>query len=256
MTAAASRAGNADALVIFGISGDLARVMTFRSLYRLERRGLLDCPIHGVAVDDWSVEDLREHARAAIVATGEALDEAVFERLAARLSYLQGDFNDEATYQEVGEALDGVALPVFYLEIPPFLFGKVVGGLTAAGVTKNARIVVEKPFGHDLAVGARPRRGAPRLRRRVADLPHRPLPREDGARRRSSTCASRMRSSSRSGTATTSRRADHDGGELRRADARPLLRPGRRAPRRRRQPPDAARRGRRDGAALRAATRA
>ena len=80
MTAAASRAGNADALVIFGISGDLARVMTFRSLYRLERRGLLDCPIHGVAVDDWSVEDLRDHARAAIVATGEALDEAVYTR--------------------------------------------------------------------------------------------------------------------------------------------------------------------------------
>ena len=150
MTAAASRAGNADALVIFGISGDLARVMTFRSLYRLERRGLLDCPIHGVAVDDWSVEDLREHARAAIVATGEPLDEAVFERLAGRLSYLQGDFNDEATYQEVAKLLDGVALPVFYLEIPPFLFGKVVGGLTAAGVTRNARIVVEKPFGHDL----------------------------------------------------------------------------------------------------------
>ena len=150
MTAAASRAGNADALVIFGISGDLARVMTFRSLYRLERRGLLDCPIHGVAVDDWSVDDLREHARAAIVATGEPLDEAVFERLAARLSYLQGDFNDEATYSEVAKLLDGASLPVFYLEIPPFLFGKVVGGLTAAGVTENARIVVEKPFGHDL----------------------------------------------------------------------------------------------------------
>ena len=150
MTTAASGAGNADALVIFGISGDLARVMTFRSLYRLERRGLLDCPIHGVAVDDWSVDDLREHARAAIVATGERLDEAVFDRLAARLSYLQGDFNDDATYREVAKLLDGASLPVFYLEIPPFLFGKVVGGLTSAGVTKNARIVVEKPFGHDL----------------------------------------------------------------------------------------------------------
>ena len=98
------RAGNADALVIFGISGDLARVMTFRSLYRLERRGLLDCPIVGVAVDDWSVDDLREHARAAIVATGEPLDEAVFERFAARLSYLQGDFNDDGHVQRRGEA--------------------------------------------------------------------------------------------------------------------------------------------------------
>src|SRR4051794_34149726 len=98
-------AGTADALVIFGISGDLARVMTFRSLYRLERRGLLDCPIHGVAADDWSVDDLREHAREAIVATGETIDDAVFERFASRLSYLQGDFNDASTYLDVAKLL-------------------------------------------------------------------------------------------------------------------------------------------------------
>ena len=72
----------------FGITGDLAKVMTLRSLYRLERRGLLDCPIVGVAVDDWTVDDLREHAREAIEATGEALDPEVFDRFAARLSYV------------------------------------------------------------------------------------------------------------------------------------------------------------------------
>jgi glucose-6-phosphate 1-dehydrogenase len=141
----------ADVFVIFGISGDLAKVMTFRSLYRLERRGLLDCPIVGVAVDDWSEDDLHAHARAAIEGTGEPLDEAVFARLAARMSYLHGDFTDPATYERLAQVLGHPASPVFYLEIPPFLFGRVIGGLAAAGLTAGARVVVEKPFGHDLA---------------------------------------------------------------------------------------------------------
>src|SRR3954453_9797561 len=84
----------ADVLVIFGITGDLAKVMTFRSLYRLEKRGLLQCPIVGVAVNDWSLEQLREHARQCIIGTGEQLDPTVFDRFAARLSYVAGDFND------------------------------------------------------------------------------------------------------------------------------------------------------------------
>ncbi len=141
---------HADVFVIFGITGDLAKVMTFRSLYRLEARGLLDCPIVGVAVNDWTLDQLVERARESIVGTGEPLDEDVFKRLAARLSYVQGDFGDAATYARVGEAIKGTTTPVFYLEIPPFLFGRVVQGLAAAGLTKNARVVVEKPFGHDL----------------------------------------------------------------------------------------------------------
>ncbi|MFL6273435.1 MAG: glucose-6-phosphate dehydrogenase, partial [Actinomycetes bacterium] len=140
----------ADVLVVFGISGDLAKVMTFRSLYRLERRGLLTCPVVGVAVDDWTTEDLRQHARKAIEATGEPVDEQVFERFAGRLSYLSGDFGDPATYGRVGAAIGQARSPVFYLEIPPFLFGTVVKGLADAGLTKGARVVVEKPFGHDL----------------------------------------------------------------------------------------------------------
>jgi len=139
----------ADVLVIFGITGDLARVMTFHSLYRLEARGLLDCPIVGVAFDDWTLDQLKERARDSIVATGEQLDEAVFERFADRLSYLHGDFSVDATYTAVADALKDFKRPVFYLEIPPFLFGKVVAGLHGAGLTKNARVVVEKPFGHD-----------------------------------------------------------------------------------------------------------
>jgi glucose-6-phosphate 1-dehydrogenase len=142
--------GKGDVLVVFGITGDLAKVMTFRSLYRLESRGLLDCPIVGVAVDDWSIEDLRERARTSIEGTGEKLDSAVFDRFADRLSYVSGDFTDPATFERVGAAIGGATTPVFYLEIPPFLFGRVVKGLSDAGLTAGARIVVEKPFGHDL----------------------------------------------------------------------------------------------------------
>jgi len=140
----------ADVFVAFGITGDLARVMTFHSLYRLEQRGLLKCPIVGVAVDDWTVDDLKERARTSIAAI-EPIDEATFTRFAARLSYVRGDFGDAATYERVGDAISGCRTPVFYLEIPPFLFGTVVAGLANAGLTANARVVVEKPFGHDLA---------------------------------------------------------------------------------------------------------
>ncbi len=141
----------ADVLVIFGITGDLAKVMTFHSLYRLEARGLLDCPIVGVAVNDWTIDHLRDHARECIAGTGETIDEKVFRRFADRLSYVEGDFGDSATYERVGAAIGSAELPVFYLEIPPFLFGTVVKGLTEAGLTAKARVVVEKPFGHDLA---------------------------------------------------------------------------------------------------------
>ena len=151
MTDAGESTAKTDVLVIFGITGDLAKVMTFRSLYRLEKRGLLDCPIVGVAFDDWTVEQLVERARESIVGTGEQLDEGVFKRLADRFSYVQGDFSDDAMYARVGKAIEGKTTPVFYLEIPPSLFAMVIKGLAGAGLTKSARIVVEKPFGNDLA---------------------------------------------------------------------------------------------------------
>jgi glucose-6-phosphate 1-dehydrogenase len=141
----------ADVLVVFGITGDLAKVMTFRSLYRLEARGLLDCPIVGVAVDDWSRDQLVERARTSIEGAGETIDSGVFDRFAARLSYVHGDFTDPDTYQRLADAIKGAECPVFYLEIPPFLFGRVVHGLAEADLTRSARVVVEKPFGHDQA---------------------------------------------------------------------------------------------------------
>ena len=140
--------------VVFGISGDLAKVMTFHSLYRLERRGLLNCPIVGVAGDDWTVDHLREHARTCIADCGEAIDDEVFKRFAARLSYLSGDFGDDDTYRRVAGAIGEARSPVFYLEIPPSLFGTVIKGLADAGLTGSARVVVEKPFGHDAASAA------------------------------------------------------------------------------------------------------
>jgi glucose-6-phosphate 1-dehydrogenase len=140
----------ADVLAIFGISGDLAKKMTFRALYRLEAAGKLNVPIVGVAIDEWDDETLREHAREAIGATVGSPDEDVFARLAARLSYVQGDYGEADTFARLGKALGEAKQPVFYLEIPPSLFATVVQGLGKAGLTENAHVVIEKPFGHDL----------------------------------------------------------------------------------------------------------
>jgi glucose-6-phosphate 1-dehydrogenase len=142
----------ADALVVFGITGDLARKMTLRSLYRLDERGMLNCPVIGVAVEDWDDEHLRRHALEAVKATGEPIDDAVWKRFAARLSYISGDFGNAGTYEAVKSALGDAGNPVFYLEIPPSLFGTVVAGLSGAALVQGGRrVVVEKPFGHDLA---------------------------------------------------------------------------------------------------------
>jgi glucose-6-phosphate 1-dehydrogenase len=150
MSALTTRPG--DALVVFGITGDLARKMTLRSLYRLDARGILDCPVIGVAVEDWTDDHLRQHALEAVKATGEPIDDAVWTRFAKRLSYVGGDFNDRATYEAVATALGDASNPVFYLEIPPSLFEMVIAGLSEAKLVQGGRrVVVEKPFGHDLS---------------------------------------------------------------------------------------------------------
>lgn len=144
--------GNAaDLMVVFGITGDLARKMTFRSLYRLERRGLLDCPIIGISHDELSTGQLLMLAREAISSAGETLDDTVFDRLAGRLSYLQGDITEEALYDRLAKRVRRHHRPLFYLEMPPSLFGTVAEHLAAAGLLERARVAVEKPFGHDLA---------------------------------------------------------------------------------------------------------
>ena len=141
-----------DALVAFGITGDLARKQTFRALYRLERRGMLGVPVIGVASDDMTDAQLRQRARESIEQSSEQFDEGVFRRFAARLHYVRGDFSDDQTYSRLAQALHDFQDPTFYLEIPPSLFATVVGGLSKAGlVSHGERVVVEKPFGHDLA---------------------------------------------------------------------------------------------------------
>jgi glucose-6-phosphate 1-dehydrogenase len=144
-------ATKADVLVIFGITGDLAKKQTFRALYRMERRGELYCPIVGVTREGWSAATLQDNARQAIEDSGEKISERVFGRLAERLSMVSGDYQDPKTYDRVAQAIEGRHLPVFYLEIPPSLFARVVEGLAGAGLTKQARVAIEKPFGHDLA---------------------------------------------------------------------------------------------------------
>jgi glucose-6-phosphate 1-dehydrogenase len=149
-TKAPSPRAPADVLVIFGITGDLARKMTFRALYKLERRMKLECPIVGVALDDWSDDQLRDHAREAIAASVDDPDEDAVGRLAERLSYVPGDYEDTKTFERIGEAIKAAEHPVFYLEIPPSLFAGVVHSLGDAGLTAGAKVVIEKPFGHDL----------------------------------------------------------------------------------------------------------
>ena len=141
----------ADAMVIFGITGDLAKKMTFHSLYRLEAAGRLDCPIIGVAMEQWNVDQLRASARAALDATGEKVGNEIFNRLARRLSYVQGDLADPSTYAALAKQLKPNSQTLFYLEVPPTLFSSVVAGLVQAKITKRARVMIEKPFGHDLA---------------------------------------------------------------------------------------------------------
>jgi glucose-6-phosphate 1-dehydrogenase len=140
----------ADALVIFGITGDLAKKMTFDALYDLEDDGTLKVPVIGVAIDELDDEGLRKMAREAVEDAEDEVDENVFKSFAKRLSYVCGDYKDPKTFEKVVEKLKGKKNPVFYLEIPPSLFGLVVKGLGEAGLVDSARVVIEKPFGHDL----------------------------------------------------------------------------------------------------------
>jgi glucose-6-phosphate 1-dehydrogenase len=139
-----------DLLVIFGITGDLARKMTFQALYRLEHRGLLECPIVGVASEDISVEELVNRARTAIEGAGEKVDDKVFGRFAGRLSYLHGDVTDSSLYDALKKQIGSKQHCLFYLEMPPSLFAPIVENLAKAELLTGSRVAVEKPFGHDL----------------------------------------------------------------------------------------------------------
>jgi glucose-6-phosphate 1-dehydrogenase len=142
-----------DALVFFGATGDLAHKKIYPALLALSRDGELDMPVIGVARAGWTVETLREQVRASLSKDGQPFDGAAFERLAGNLRYIDGDYNDTATFGKLKRELDaaGAKRPLHYLAIPPVLFGTVVQALGASGCASGARVVVEKPFGRDLA---------------------------------------------------------------------------------------------------------
>ena len=140
-----------DALVFFGATGDLAYKKIFPALHSMARRKRLDFPVVGVARSDCSKEQLVERARASITEHGGGVDAGAFETLAGRLRYVDGDYNEAATFAALRKELGGAARPAHYLAIPPSMFPTVVKQLQAAGLTAEARVIVEKPFGRDLA---------------------------------------------------------------------------------------------------------
>ncbi|MCC6189321.1 MAG: glucose-6-phosphate dehydrogenase [Anaerolineales bacterium] len=141
--------GPADAFVFFGATGDLAYKKIFPALQALIQRGQLDMPIIGVAKSGWRLEELRARARASLAENG-GVDEGAFAKLSQQLGYVDGDYNDEATFVQLRQRLGNAAHPLHYLAIPPSLFATVAGGLAKSGCAEGARIVVEKPFGRDL----------------------------------------------------------------------------------------------------------
>jgi len=144
-------APHADALVLFGITGDLAYRKIFPSLHAMARRGELAVPVVGVAREGWDRERLLARARESIAEHGGGVDERAFGALAERLRYAPGDYTDPAVYARLREALGEARRPVHYLAIPPSLFPVVVEGLGRSGCARGARVVLEKPFGRDLA---------------------------------------------------------------------------------------------------------
>lgn len=138
-----------DAFVFFGATGDLAAKKIFPALQRLAGEGRLDMPVVGVAFEGWNLDQLRDYARQSLE-RHDCFEPAAFDKLADRLSYIDGDYKDDGTFQQLREQLGDAQRPLHYLAIPPSLFGTVTRALETSGCHKGARIIVEKPFGHDL----------------------------------------------------------------------------------------------------------
>jgi len=141
-----------DALVFFGATGDLAHKKIFPALYRMVKRGALAVPVVGVAFSQWDLPQLRDHARDSVAhADGGVDDPAALDRFLSLLNYIDGDYGDRATFAALGDVLAGARHPAHYLAIPPALFATVIAGLGATGLASDGRVIVEKPFGRDLA---------------------------------------------------------------------------------------------------------
>jgi glucose-6-phosphate 1-dehydrogenase len=144
-------ATSSGALVVFGVTGDLAHKMIFPALYAMAKRGTLKVPIIGVALQDWSLAQLRKRATDSIKLHGGIDDQPAVHRLLAQLRYVSGNYEEPGTFAAIKKALAGAQRPAYYLAIPPSLFETVIKGLSAADLAGHARVIVEKPFGRDLA---------------------------------------------------------------------------------------------------------
>src|SRR4051794_16256179 len=138
-----------DAFVFFGATGDLAYKKIFPALQALVRRGRLEGPIVGVAKSGWKLDQLIDRAKASVTENG-GLDDAAFSKLVKNLRYVDGDYNEPATFTQVKQQLGAAKRPAHYLAIPPSMFGTVAKSLAGAGLSQEARVIVEKPFGRDL----------------------------------------------------------------------------------------------------------
>ncbi|MDQ3261869.1 MAG: glucose-6-phosphate dehydrogenase (NADP(+)), partial [Pseudomonadota bacterium] len=139
-----------DALVLFGVTGDLVHKKIFPALYAMAKRGVLTVPVVGVATSKWSVAQLRKRAMDSIKRLGRIDDERAAQHLLSLLRYVSGDYNDLGTFEALKQVLGDSRRPAHYLAIPPSLFATVIKGLDVAGLADHARVIVEKPFGRDL----------------------------------------------------------------------------------------------------------
>jgi glucose-6-phosphate 1-dehydrogenase len=139
-----------DALVIFGATGDLAKLETFPALVGLVDRGVLDVPVVGVAKSGWGLEQFRDYAKASLTLNGMDPASPAAAKMLGLLRYVDGDLDDDATYKAMSDEIGSGTSALFYLEVPPPLFGRIAQGISSAGRAKNARVMVEKPFGTDL----------------------------------------------------------------------------------------------------------
>jgi len=144
-------ASRSDALVLFGVTGDLAHKMIFPALYALAKRGALKVPVIGVAFPKWSLARLHKRVTDSIKRSGGIDNQRALHNLLSQLSYISGDYNDRGTFMDIKKSLGSARRPAYYLAIPPALFETVIKGLGAADLAEHARVIVEKPFGRDLA---------------------------------------------------------------------------------------------------------
>ena len=140
-----------DALVVFGVTGDLAHKQIFPALYAMVKSGELTTPVVGVAFPNWNLERLRKRITDSIERNGGVGNPRALKSLLARFQYVSGDYTDLATFAAIKQALGGAKRPAHYLAIPPSLFETVIRNLGEAGLARDARVIVEKPYGRDLA---------------------------------------------------------------------------------------------------------